>query len=198
MDEDTRRRIFEPFFTTKASGTGLGLASSYGIIQQHGGDVRVESAPSRGTRFIVTLPRVAPGNDAQQKTTRPSSSVPAQGTVLVVDDEDAVRQTSARLVQSLGYAALEASDGVEARAHVSAHVGRIDILLCDIAMPGEDGRDLAAELVALRPELRVVFMSGYSSDMPDIRVEGALFLQKPFDREELAERLAAASPKPAH
>jgi two-component system cell cycle sensor histidine kinase/response regulator CckA len=199
MDEATRARLFEPFFTTKAQGTGLGLASSYGIIQQHGGDIRVESEPSRGTRFIVTLPCVAPGKDVQQKTARPSSSsAPAHGKVLVVDDEEAVRRTSIRLVQSLGYAALEASNGAEARAHLRADDGRIDILLCDIAMAGEDGRDLAAELVTLRPELRVVFMSGYSSDMPDMRVAGALFLQKPFDREELAEKLAAANVKAVH
>jgi PAS domain S-box-containing protein len=198
MDEATRARVFEPFFTTKAQGTGLGLASSYGIIQQHGGDIRVESAPSRGTRFVVTLPRVLPGQDPLQKTKRPSSSVPAHGTVLVVDDEEAVRQTSTRLVQSLGYVVLEACNGAEARAHLSADVGRIDILLCDIAMPGEDGRELAADLVKLKPDLRVVFMSGYSSDMPDIRVAGALFLQKPFDREELAEKLAEAKPSDAH
>jgi len=192
MDAATRARIFEPFFTTKAHGTGLGLASSYGIIQQHGGNITVESEPSRGTRFSVTLPCVAPGHRAHRKTPSSPQAAPARGTVLVVDDEDAVRRTILRLVQTLGYSALEARNGVDAKAHVAAHDGRIDILLCDIAMPGEDGRDLAAELVKTRPGLSVVFMSGYSTDMQALRVEGARFLQKPFGREELAQRLAGA------
>jgi two-component system, cell cycle sensor histidine kinase and response regulator CckA len=193
MDEATRARIFEPFFTTKAHGTGLGLASSYGIIQQHGGDITVESEPSRGTRFIVSLPCVAPGQGVHKRAPSSSRPPPARGTVLVVDDEDAVRRTILRLVQALGYSALEARSGVDAKARVAAHDGRIDILLCDIAMPGEDGRDLAAELVKTRPGLSVVFMSGYSTDMQALRVEGALFLQKPFGREELGERLGEAA-----
>jgi CheY-like chemotaxis protein len=189
MDEATRSRLFEPFFTTKTQGTGLGLASSYGIIQQHGGDIRVESEPARGTRFIVTLPCVVSGDVPSKTSRRSSSSPPARGTVLVVDDEEAVRRTTARLVQSLGYAVLDASGGVSALAHADQHSGRIDILLCDIVMPGEDGRDLAAALVQRRPELRVVFMSGYSNDMQELRVEGALFLHKPFGRDELAQKL---------
>jgi PAS domain S-box-containing protein len=190
MDEETRTRIFEPFFTTKSQGTGLGLASSYGIIQQHRGDIRVESEPDRGTRFIVTLPCIAPADEAAPKTAPPPSSVPARGTVLVVDDEDAVRRTTTRLVQSLGYDVLDAGNVAQAIDRSAAHGGRIDLLLCDIAMPGEDGRDLAAELVRRRDGLKVVFMSGYSNDMQEMRLAGALFLQKPFSRDELARKLA--------
>jgi len=186
MNETTRARIFEPFFTTKAQGTGLGLASSYGIIQQHGGDISVESELMRGTRFVVTLPCAAPDDDVQHTAARAPSSAPASGTVLVVDDEDSVRQTVMRLVQSLGYTALAAPNGTQARVLAVEHDGCIDILLCDIAMPGEDGRDLAVELVKSRPGLRVVFMSGYSNDMQELRVEGACFLQKPFGRADLA------------
>ena len=113
----------------------------------------------------------------------------------MVDDEDAVRRTITRLVEALGYSALEARNGAEAKARAAAHDENIDILLCDIAMPGEDGRDLAVELVKTRPGLRVVFMSGYSSDLQALRVEGALFLQKPFGREELGQRLAEAAGK---
>jgi PAS domain S-box-containing protein len=190
MDEDTRQRIFEPFFTTKAQGTGLGLASSYGIIQQHRGDIRVESELGRGSRFVVTLPGLAEGADVRRRTVPPRAPAPARGTVLVVDDEEAVRRTTTRLVQSLGYEVLDASNATQAVNRSSSHHGRIDLLLCDIAMPGEDGRELAAELVKTRSELKVVFMSGYSKDMQEMRVEGALFLQKPFSRDELAEKLA--------
>ena len=193
MDEMTRSRIFEPFFTTKAQGTGLGLASSYGIIQQHRGDIRVESEPLRGTRFIVTLPRLAQGHESPKPATPPPRVAPARGTVLVVDDEESVRRTTARLVRSLGYEALEASNLAEARACSTAHRGRIDVLLCDIALPREDGRDIAAELSKAHADLRVVFMSGYSNDLQELRLEGALFLPKPFSRDELGRKLAAAA-----
>jgi PAS domain S-box-containing protein len=189
MDDETRRRIFEPFFTTKQSGTGLGLASSYGIIQQHRGDIRVESEPGRGTRFIVTLPCLPADAVAREATVAPPAML-AKGTVLVVDDEDAVRRTTARLVKSLGYEVFAASTLSEAVERATEHAGTIDMLLCDIALPGEDGRDLAAELVRLRPALKVLFMSGYSSDMQEMRLDGALFVQKPFSRDELAQKLA--------
>jgi len=190
MDEATRRRIFEPFFTTKLAGTGLGLASSYGIIQQHRGDISVESEPGRGTRFIVTLPSLPSDAVARKVTVAPPAPLGAKGTVLVVDDEEAVRKTTARLVRSLGYEVYDASTMTEAVERATEHAGDIDMLLCDIAMPGEDGRDLAAELVRMQPELRVLFMSGYSSDMQEMRLDGALFVQKPFSRDELAQKLA--------
>jgi signal transduction histidine kinase/CheY-like chemotaxis protein len=190
MDDETRRRIFEPFFTTKSFGTGLGLASSYGIIQQHHGDVRVESEPGRGSSFIVTLPRLPNGEEVRKRTAPPEIAALARGTILVVDDEEAVRRTTARLVQSLGYEVLDASNATQAVHRSASHRGPIDLLLCDIAMPGEDGRELAAELVKTRTNLKVVFMSGYSNDLQEMRVEGALFLQKPFSRDELARKLA--------
>jgi two-component system, cell cycle sensor histidine kinase and response regulator CckA len=190
MDEETRGRVFEPFFTTKSHGTGLGLASSYGIIQQHRGDIRVESELGRGTRFVVSLPSLPDNEETRRKTMPPQAAPAAKGTVLVVDDEDAVRRTTARLVQSLGYEVLDAASVAQAVERSSGHSGEIDLLLCDIAMPGEDGRNLAAELLLRRKKLKVVFMSGYSSDMQEMRVDGALFLQKPFSRDELARKLA--------
>jgi len=193
MDEPTRKRIFEPFFTTKSQGNGLGLASSYGIIQQHRGDIRVESEPQRGTRFVITLPCIAPSDDAPKKSRPQASVAPAHGTVLVVDDEEPVRKTTARLVRSLGYDVLDADSGAHALARSAAHPGRIHLLLCDIAMPGEDGRQLAVKLLTTRAELKVVFMSGYSNDVNDPPLDGALFLQKPFSRAELAQKLAEAT-----
>ncbi len=192
MDEATRTRVFEPFFSTKSLGTGLGLASSYGIIHQLGGDIRVESELKRGTRFIVTLPCVAPGQRPQRQSQPAAPAVSAHGTVLVVDDEEAVRSTTARLLRLLGYEVLEASNGASAVAVSSGHPGRIDLLLCDMAMPGEDGRAVAAELKERRPELEVVLMSGYSADGQSTSPNGALFLQKPFNRVDLAQRLAEA------
>jgi PAS domain S-box-containing protein len=196
MDEATQSRIFEPFFTTKGHGTGLGLASSYGIIQQHRGDIRVESELGRGTRFIVTLPCIAPSGKRPEAPRAPAASEPGRGLVLVVDDEEAVRKTTARLVQSLGYRVLEARSGAEGRAVAAAHQGSIDLLLCDIAMPGEDGRAFAGALRKIRPETKIVLMSGYSSGIEDPELHGALFLQKPFSRDELAHALAEATREP--
>ncbi|HEY3499865.1 MAG TPA: ATP-binding protein [Polyangiaceae bacterium] len=190
MDDETRLRIFEPFFTTKSHGTGLGLASSYGIIQQHRGDIAVESAIGQGTRFVVSLPRLPPDSKIRPKSAPPASTPASRGTVLVVDDDEAVRRTTARMMRSLGYVTLDGSGQVEALKRAAEHPGTIDLLLCDILMPGEDGRDLARELLRVRPELRVVFMSGYSEDMQDLRIDGAMFLQKPFGRDELAKALA--------
>ncbi|HEV8551197.1 MAG TPA: ATP-binding protein [Polyangiaceae bacterium] len=193
MDEGTRKRIFEPFFTTKSQGTGLGLASSYGTIQQHRGDIRVESEPQRGTRFIVTLPCVAPRDPIDKSPLPAAASTPGRGTVLVVDDEEAVRTTTARLVRSLGYEVLQASSGSQALACSATHGGRIQLLLCDVAMPGEDGRDVASALLAQRADLEIVLMSGYLNEVRDARLPRALFLQKPFSRDELAQKLADAT-----
>ena len=190
MDEETRRRIFEPFFTTKSHGTGLGLASSYGIIQQHRGDIAVESEIGRGTRFVVRLPRLPPESETRKKSLPPASGPSRRGTVLVVDDDEAVRRTTARMTKSLGYEALEASGHAQAVELAAKHNGSIDMLLCDILMPGEDGRDLARELLDGHPHLKIVLMSGYSEDMQDLRIEDATFLQKPFRREELAKALS--------
>lgn len=190
MDQAMLDRVFDPFFTTKAHGTGLGLSSSYGIIKQHQGEITVESTPGRGSTFAVTLPCVPPTTTEQATSITPLVAPNAKGVVLVVDDDATVRQMAVRLVKSLGYRALSAGSGAEARECFANSEESIGMLLCDVIMPGEDGPTLAASLLRTRPDLRVVFMSGYPFDVRDKRLQDAPHLQKPFSRADLAKKLS--------
>lgn len=197
MDAATRERIFEPFFTTKelGRGTGLGLASVYGIVAQSGGSIAVYSEPGLGTTFKVFLPRVdAPAPPAEP----PSARRPAPAgreTVLVVEDSAALRRVVVRALSAAGYAVLPACDGAEALALAEAHPGPIALVLTDVVMPGLTGRELAARLETAMPNLRVLFTSGYTENA--IVHQGALergvrFLPKPFSPAELLEAVRAA------
>jgi signal transduction histidine kinase len=197
MDEETRRRAFEPFFTTKepGKGTGLGLSSVYGIVRQAGGEVTLESAPGRGTRARIRLPR-AEERAAPSEAEPERASARGGETILVVEDEPEVRELAAHALRGFGYRVLEARSGEEALARWPRADG-VDLLLTDVVMGGMRGPELAARMRAARPGLRVLYVSGYA----EAESEGAagVFLAKPFRPEALAARVreALAAPVPA-
>jgi len=188
MDEETKARIFEPFFTTKVrgKGTGLGLATVYGIVQQTGGHIWPYSEPGRGTTMRVYLPRVdAPADPIEHPRDAAPETLRGSETILVVEDEAPVRAVTRQLLERNGYTVLEAPDGAAALALVDGAAGgrHIDLLLTDVIMPGMSGRELAAQLNARRPNLRVLFMSGYTDDAVvrhGMLEPGLAYLEKPF------------------
>ena len=194
MDAATRSRIFEPFFTTKdpGKGTGLGLSIVYGIVKQSGGDIFVYSEPGLGTSFKVFLPMVA--GEANRKSARTHQMHPAVGgeSILLVEDEDQVRNLTRVMLKREGYRVLEAASGDEALALIGNRRERIDLLLTDIVMPRMRGTELAKEARALRPKLKVLYMSGYTDTSVVSRgaIEpGAPFIQKPFSALDLYEKV---------
>jgi PAS domain S-box-containing protein len=193
MDAETRGRVFEPFFTTKpvGKGSGLGLATVYGIVKQSGGYVEVSSVPARGSTFRVYLSRVA----AQAVAPPPRATETPRGgreTVLLVEDEAGVRHLARRALQGFGYRVLEAGNGEEALSLARRVTEPIDLLLTDVVMPEMGGRELALHLVRERPSTRVLYTSGYT-DTPvlqdEIRNAVASFLPKPYTPEELARKV---------
>jgi PAS domain S-box-containing protein len=191
MTEEVRRHLFEPFFTTKevGKGSGLGLSTVYGIVKQAGGHIDVESQPGAGSTFRVYLPRVA--EPAPVPPHRPESA-PAGGTVLLAEDEDAVRALAREVLRSEGYTVLEAADGDAALRLARGHGGRIDLLVTDVVMPGLGGRQLAEGLLALTPAVRVLYLSGYTEDAvvrEGVSCEEVHFLPKPFSPAALAQKV---------
>jgi PAS domain S-box-containing protein len=196
MDEPTRARAFDPFFTTKepGHGTGLGLAVVHGIVEQCDGTVRLESAPGRGTSVVVELPAAtARSRRASVLTPDPRQAVPrAAGTVLLVEDEPAVRAVAVRVLERAGYRVVAAAGGEEALRRAAGEEA-IDLVLTDVVMPGMSGVTVAERLRAERPGVRVLFMSGYSSDLPEaLASTGGSLLQKPFTPATLLDRVAEA------
>jgi PAS domain S-box-containing protein len=187
MDEETLGRIFEPFYSTKEHlGTGLGLATVYGIVKQNGGIILVDSTPGRGATFRVYLPRWRGGIEPS----RPEAGMGPGGreTVLVVEDESAILELARRILASHGYTVLTAGSPGEAISVTEKHPGPIDLLLTDVVMPVLNGRELAARLAVRRPTLRALYMSGYAADVvarEGVIEEGVLFLEKPFTVERL-------------
>jgi len=194
MDPNILSHMFEPFFTTKGPGrgTGLGLATVYGIIKQSGGYIWADSDVGRGSRFRVYLPRIDKPVLQDSFINDPKADVSSRSeTVLLVEDEESLRTLTRTLLQDAGYAVLEASNGGEATEIVRRHAEPIHLLLTDMVMPGINGRALAAKITAMRPETKVVYMSGYT-DFGNTGFQGSEgdFLQKPFTRQGLLRKIS--------
>jgi CheY-like chemotaxis protein len=207
MDEETRRRAFDPFFTTKpvGRGTGMGLASVYGIVVQHGGHLTLDSAPGRGTTFTIYLPRVQAGartKPAALMLPPPPAPIAAQATmhegtpesrptILLAEDDRQLRGLMERILTRSGYRVLTAARGDEALGVSDADLATVDLLVTDVVMPGADGPTVALALEARRPGLRTLFVSGYAESFvlqQGLR-PGAAFLAKPYTPEVLLARI---------
>ena len=198
MDEKTRSRVFEPFFTTKevGKGPGLGLSMVYGFLKQSGGDIQVESEPGRGSVFTIHLPQQGPEPPNPEERTEPTS-VPdpplSQVTVLVAEDEDALRRMIQKGLEKAGYRVLAAANGGEAVTQFAIQSEKIDLLLTDVIMPIKSGWAVSRELTHSHPGLKVLFMSGYTDEEMDI-FGGVLdpsshFIPKPFSISELIAKI---------
>ncbi len=195
MPREVQERIFEPFFTTKGPGqhSGLGLSTVYGLVQQHNGGIEVTSEPGKGSTFRIYLP--AARHETAKKASKEPVVVPhGAETILIVDDEEAIRKLMTDMLRPLGYRLLTASSAKEAIEASAAFDGAIDILLTDVVMPGMNGKELARALKKQRPSLQAVFMSGYNTidkAGKGLLDEGAEFIQKPVSQGQLARRIRA-------
>ncbi len=201
MEPEVQARIFEPFFTTKAigQGTGLGLSTVYGIVKQSGGYVWVYSEPGQGSVFKIYLPAAQP--EQPGKPTREQQETPAGGseTILVIEDEDVVRNLACRGLRDHGYSVVEARNGAQALHYIEQHPGTVDLVISDVVMPEMGGRDLGQSLARVEPGLPVLFMSGYTGEdvvQRGLLDPGAPFQQKPFTPAGLATKIRAMLDQP--
>ena len=197
MSEEVKRRIFEPFFTTKrpGEGTGLGLATVFGIIKQHHGFIAVDTTPGQGTTFRVYLPTVKTITTAGLVLLTSAEAPNGAETILFVEDDEPVRFVGVRMLEGLGYTVLAAESGEEAIRVAEEHDGAIDLLVTDVVMTGMSGKDLAEDLVAKSPGLKVLYASGYTGDRilrHGLKLDPCQILQKPFEKAGLAEKLREA------
>jgi PAS domain S-box-containing protein len=194
MDQRTLGQIFEPFFTTKGvgKGTGLGLATVYGIVKQNQGFINADSEPGQGTTFTIYLPRHASRPERAQPAAPVEDALRGHETILVVEDEPAVLQVTTTMLAEQGYTVLAASTPGEALRLARKHSGELRLLMTDVVMPEVNGRDLATSLLALYPHLRHLFMSGYPNDViahHNLLDDGVSFIQKPFSKKDLAAKV---------
>jgi CheY-like chemotaxis protein len=192
MDRRTRERIFDPYFTTKAHGTGLGLATVYGIIKQSGGHIWVYSEPGMGTTFKCHFPVAEGASPAVVEASPEPLAFDGTETILLVEDDPAVRPLIARIISSFGYTVIEAENGVEALEIVDRYDGPIDLVFTDVVMPTMNGRELSEQLAAKKPGIKVLFTSGYPADeviRRGIADASSLFIEKPYVPDDLARKL---------
>jgi len=195
IPESIRHRIFEPFFTTKGvgKGTGLGLATVYGIVKQNNGFINVYSEPGKGTTFNIYLPRYAAGVVAETKEAKTQAVARGSETILLVEDEAAILRMTTLMLESLGYCVLVAPTPGDAILLAKEYAGRIDLLMTDVVMPEMNGRDLGKMLQATYPALKQLFMSGYTADVighHGVLDPGVSFIQKPFSMRDLGAKIA--------
>ncbi len=205
MDEETQAHIFEPFFTTKGGdkGSGLGLSTVHGVVEQSGGIIRVYSEPGRGTIFRIYLPRVRELSDATKLPQRLASSL-GDETILLVEDDAALRQVASRILRTAGYTVLAAESGSEALALVENHPEKIALLLTDVVLPGMSGPELASQLKKSRPDMQLLFTSGFTDDAvvrDNVKDSAIAFIGKPYSVGELTRKVRevidAASARPS-
>jgi len=194
MDKETQSRIFEPFFTTKekGKGTGLGLSTVYGIVKQSGGYIFAHSESGAGTTFRIYLPKVLDPAGQPGVAKQPQVATGGSETVLLVEDEESVRELVRETLKSKGYSVMEAPDGIQGMKVAESFDGKIDILITDVAMPGMSGHELAKRVAASRPGIKILFLSGYTEDAiihEGVLDPGTAFLQKPFTLQALARKV---------
>jgi CheY-like chemotaxis protein len=199
FDAETKAKIFEPFFTTKekGKGTGLGLSTVYGIVQQSDGQITVQSELGRGSEFCIQLPCVNEDRHESDAKTSNDIAVSASGKILLVEDEQAVRELALRLLKQAGYTVISPKEPSDALRLSKSELNSIDLVVTDVVMPGMNGPELVAHLLTRRPDLKVLYMSGYN-DHPLFRAgvlsDRATLLQKPFSRTDLLAKVRSVLP----
>ncbi|HKL00882.1 MAG TPA: ATP-binding protein, partial [Desulfotignum sp.] len=197
MDKETLDNLFEPFFTTKevGKGTGLGLATVYGIVKQNNGFINVYSEPGQGTTFTIYLPRLVMDEETDKAVPEKKTAAGGSETILLVEDEPTILRMTRMMLERKGYTVLSAATPAEAVKTAENHTGVIDLLMTDVVMPEMNGRDLAEQITRLYPDIRLLFMSGYTANIiahQGVLEEGVLFIQKPFSMNDLGTRVREA------
>ncbi len=202
MNEETLSHIFEPFYTNKevGKGSGLGLSTVFGIIKQSGGEIGVESEPGKGTIFCIYLPQVEASKLIAEEKVSPSAPIEGSETILLVEDENIIREMLVHILKKLGYTVLAAQHGREALLVAGSHEGMIDLVITDVVMPQMSGRELVERLAPLRPEMLVLYISGHNEEMvtnQGLDDVGKHFLQKPFPPKVIGTKIREILDKPA-